>query len=645
MSQHKFLTAKTRGHRITITAAAVFMLTCVGTLAQSITPNPGNDFTSNQQAYKEGVSKIEAKYAAILNRAPSDYTNALTAMHQTFIKKGDLKAVVAIDAEKARFIDAPLVTEAVLVKEPEELKALQEKMLGIPDAIDRRKKGEINALTSAHIAKLDILIRMLTQASKIQDALFIQQEMDKLKAIVVNTPGVETPAVPKQVAAAQPETLTERKGSNVPEGGSAETVPRPKESNNTINKLVILDARFGAGGTWQDVTVKVQQMVKDNILDARADTDTFGDPTPGTPKRILISYQIGSALKEAIEVPEGGVIFIREDKSVATARAEPLTGKKEPGSTEKIAEEAAPSAKGSVNRAVNPAQSLKLTGTQKEETRTLAPQKLPYELSGVYVVPAGKELRLGPGTIVYAEKGSILSISGKLVIEGTAEAPVVIKGKSSGTSYWKGIALKNSGSTITYVQISGAENAVEGGSTEIKDSIITGNENGIVLSGGKSRVENCIVSKNNKAAIQTGSGEYDIVRCTVTDNGGTGLFHLWAGPVRIEACIFSGNKDGGIRTRSDLEAHNCILTGNQNYDVMNDACYTKADRDFSSNWWGEQGTRRLMQKGDTAGLSTVNDGHNNNSAGLVRMENFLKVKPKECGSTLKMSGLGFQINK
>ncbi len=245
MSQHKFLTAKTRGHRITSTAAAVFILTCVGTLAQSITPNPGNDFTSNQQAYKEGVSKIEAKYAAILNRAPSDYTNALTAMHQTFIKKGDLKAVVAIDAEKARFIDAPLVTEAVLVKEPEELKALQEKMLGIPEAIDRRKKGEINALTSAHIAKMDILIRMLTQASKIQDALLVKQEMDKLKATIGETNTEETRVAVKPEEPSKPGLKNEdRPHDNVK---ADQTIPtnlgQPAKAPNSKNNVFTIYAR------------------------------------------------------------------------------------------------------------------------------------------------------------------------------------------------------------------------------------------------------------------------------------------------------------------------------------------------------------------------------------------------------------------
>lgn len=289
---------------------------------------------------------------------------------------------------------------------------------------------------------------------------------------------------------------------------------------------------------------------------------------------------------------------------------------------------------------IAPGQDLILAGTQTHDIRELAPQRKAYVLKGAYVVPAGKELRLEAGTVMVADRESSLSVSGKILVEGTQDAPVIIRGKGSGYAYWKGLSFKDStGSAISYGQVSGAATAFEmHGETsaiQIRDSILKRNGCAIKAVRGKMNLVNCLISESKESGIQSWC-QVDLVSCTVVRNGEFGLYHYYAGPVRIEKCVFSENGQGGIRTRDLIEAHNSILTGNRKYDVFCDSA--NADRDFSGNWWGAQATRRLIQKGDTADLPGILDGHDDPKMGLILLEGFLKKAPKDCGYTLAQDG-------
>lgn len=85
--------------------------------------------------------------------------------------------------------------------------------------------------------------------------------------------------------------------------------------------------------------------------------------------------------------------------------------------------------------------------------------KGPYHVSdtaGPLMVSTGKELRVGPGTVVMfaATLGARLIVDGKLIVEGTAAAPVVLRGEADGTNVtWPGIEASKDAASI---QIAGA---------------------------------------------------------------------------------------------------------------------------------------------------------------------------------------------
>jgi hypothetical protein len=142
------------------------------------------DLASLQEAYRGQVSKIEAKYAALKEKIPADYTNALNALELSFTKKGDLDSIVAIRAERDRFLVAQDVPNEALVKSPPALKALQDRFQKAVVDLEAGKKKDIVAITVPYLTRLEQLKTSLTKRSKVDDALLVKTEIDNIKGSV-----------------------------------------------------------------------------------------------------------------------------------------------------------------------------------------------------------------------------------------------------------------------------------------------------------------------------------------------------------------------------------------------------------------------------------------------------------------------------
>lgn len=80
------------------------------------------------------------------------------------------------------------------------------------------------------------------------------------------------------------------------------TPPRPR--------LTILSARFGRGATWVDVTDKISAAVQDDGLLFTPSYEQLGDPLPGQPKQLELSYALDGEPKR-IEAAEGQAVEIQ----------------------------------------------------------------------------------------------------------------------------------------------------------------------------------------------------------------------------------------------------------------------------------------------------------------------------------------------
>lgn len=80
-----------------------------------------------------------------------------------------------------------------------------------------------------------------------------------------------------------------------------------KESDEP--KLDILMAQYGTEGKWVDVTSKVAAVVAGGRLDVRVSNDLAPDPAPGLPKRLRVTYTLGS-MAQIVESKENEMLSI-----------------------------------------------------------------------------------------------------------------------------------------------------------------------------------------------------------------------------------------------------------------------------------------------------------------------------------------------
>ena len=287
-----------------------------------------------------------------------------------------------------------------------------------------------------------------------------------------------------------------------------------------------------------------------------------------------------------------------------------------------------------------------LSGTQQEQVVTLIASPQPYVIRGDYYVPAGKQLVIEAAASFVAEKDASLSVSGTLLVNGMKEKPVEFRGKATGRSYWKGIKLQEGTGELNFVHISGAKTAcfARDSRVTLRGCVLTKNSAGIDADRTAYVIEDCLISENERSGVYVASGPAEdrssITSCTITGNGGWGLDTGWGTKLIVQHTIISGNREGGIRLTSgmvdgEITVGSSTIVNNGKRDVLNES---EKDFGFSGNWWGDPATKLLISKGDTANLPNILDGHDEEGKGKVRVHDFLRERPKDCGAFASEAG-------
>lgn len=147
-----------------------------------------------QAAYQAESQKINAKYDAQAMTAMGEYSESLTALEQAYAKKGNLEDVVAVRAEVARFEKQRTIPEDALVETPVELRKLQEKFRQQPAVLNAEKTKALAKATAAYVVRLEKLKKSLTQSMKVDDALAVKAEIEKVnKAVTLPSGKPSTP--------------------------------------------------------------------------------------------------------------------------------------------------------------------------------------------------------------------------------------------------------------------------------------------------------------------------------------------------------------------------------------------------------------------------------------------------------------------
>ena len=292
------------------------------------------------------------------------------------------------------------------------------------------------------------------------------------------------------------------------------------------------------------------------------------------------------------------------------------------------------------NNSSRRATSLVLEGGQNEPTVLVGAGK--HQLRGQYAVSSGQKLVIAAGAQIIAERDASISVSGgSIAIEGTAESPVVLGGTSTAAGSWGGLKFNEASSVdITHARISGSDIGIT--LTACTKAFVTStsvtrcNVGMLLQNRTKVTIEDCVIANNRGSGIRDNLSEPVIVRTTIANNREWGYFCEYYGSPRFEACIITDNKLGGINGAiydAYSEAHNSIIDGNGKLDVVHKG--TK-DWDYSACWWGEENTKRLVAGGESVNLRSIEDQLDDAKVARVRIDGFLKDKPKNVGSSLRL---------
>jgi hypothetical protein len=256
----------------------------------------------------------------------------------------------------------------------------------------------------------------------------------------------------------------------------------------------------------------------------------------------------------------------------------------------------------------------------------------------MYDVPKGRTLQIAAGCVFLADKEGLLNVNGVLVVEGTADKPVLFKGQRSGIESWKGLRFDHSEpSVINYAQIQGADVGltINAANPTFEGCVIVNCKTGVaIIERRKPVFKNCLIDGNLGHGIQMHHSYAILDHCTITGNKGFGIFCDYYGEPVIESSIIKDNTEGGIRGSGydhRIEAHNSIVFGNRGPDVVVNG---PTDWDFAGNWWGNANTQKFTTQGDTANLTCIQDGADNTGKGRVKLAEFLRVAPTNCGASV-----------
>jgi hypothetical protein len=173
----------------------------------------------------------------------------------------------------------------------------------------------------------------------------------------------------------------------------------------------------------------------------------------------------------------------------------------------------------------------------------------PYLIYGALTIPAGKTLRLEPGTIVLFHPGmrSSLDVQGKLVAAGTAERPVRFRSaaRSEMPGDWDRLLIR------------GAE------TSELRETEISGSQWGVHVEQGHLQMQNGVIQGNGERGVFARDAEVRITDCRIIGNRGAGIHASAFSSVALERSVVEKNQVGIALTGSaQLEMLSSVVREN-----------------------------------------------------------------------------------
>lgn len=222
-----------------------------------------------------------------------------------------------------------------------------------------------------------------------------------------------------------------------------------------------------------------------------------------------------------------------------------------------------------------------LTGKRISEDKTFDIAR-PYRVMDSLVVEQGAVLTLAAGTRLYFHPQASLIVHGTLLINGTADKPVVLRGDRMGYMFdgqpydripgqWGGIELRGTsyGNWFNYADIHSGTFGIRADSSDVnvnklllENSVVHNTTNNALdIRMANVYVGNTQITNAGGDCVRVRGGYTTFVHCTV------GRFYVFTGGEGV--ALDFANYDGDVRLPiSQLLFANCIVTGYQTDEIM-----------------------------------------------------------------------------
>jgi hypothetical protein len=164
--------------------SAVFCLSFFFLVASAMSQaNMASEVDSLRKVYDQNLESIEKESAEKDITLPDSYLKELEALQKNLQKNGDLEGWQAVAGEVARFKDGLKIPQDKIAASPASLSALQKKYQELLLGTENDKSRKIVSLTEKYVGRLTGIQKNLTIVGKIDDAILVNNEIKRVKAL------------------------------------------------------------------------------------------------------------------------------------------------------------------------------------------------------------------------------------------------------------------------------------------------------------------------------------------------------------------------------------------------------------------------------------------------------------------------------
>jgi|APCry1669188970_1035186.scaffolds.fasta_scaffold13620_2 Concanavalin A-like lectin/glucanases superfamily len=168
-------------HIRSIPLAVLGLVTCMAALQCPAQTTPPADIKTLKAKYEQGLAAIQDESNKALTNSIQGYADALKTLKQKLQGVGDLDGILATKKEAERFGKEKALPESAVVADCVALRDLQHKWQKTHDAIDVSKSKKVVTLSKSHIAALEEVKKLLTMQGKVEEAVVVKDEIERVR--------------------------------------------------------------------------------------------------------------------------------------------------------------------------------------------------------------------------------------------------------------------------------------------------------------------------------------------------------------------------------------------------------------------------------------------------------------------------------